>query len=125
MSFNCIGCVDGIPLICGCMERRRRQRTPPQEWRSILASTPTYYCTQCACMQPGACYRNLTYFTLFCIPLFPVNRGQIWLGCLVCGQRVETRSAQQLCDNCGMFEGMQGIVLDVEGLKEMNISSNK
>ena len=105
MSFNCIGCVDGIPLICGCMERRRKQRTPPKNgvpsWQPLRHTIVlvVHVCNQVHVIAIQ------TYFTLFCIPLFPVSRGPVWLGCLVCGQRVETRSARQLCESCGMFRG--------------------
>lgn len=58
----------------------KQRRVPVKDGARIIT-----YCPQCECEQELREYRWRTYFTLYFIPLFPVNKGQTVMGCPVCG----------------------------------------
>lgn len=47
------------------------------------------YCSRCSCMQELQEFRRVKYFTLYFIPLFPIERGKSVLTCPVCDESYE------------------------------------
>lgn len=92
-----------VILICGCSSRIQRLNKPPAELQRILDHTSTFYCINCRAVREAACYRYRNWYTFFCIPIFPYQRGHPFLGCVYCRNPVQPGSATNLCPNCGQW----------------------
>lgn len=90
-----------IILICGCTGKVHRVRKPPPELQRILDHASTFYCVNCRTVREAACYKHRTWYTFFCIPIFPFQSGHCYLGCVACRSPVQPGTTTNLCPNCG------------------------
>ena len=94
--------------ICGCTGHTTRVKKPPPEIKAIMDTSPTFNCVHCRTIRQPACYRHVQWFTFFCIPIFPYNRGTPYIGCSLCRHQMQPGTSANVCPNChGWIEDRQ------------------
>jgi hypothetical protein len=90
----------GIPIIIICGSRRFTKKVRNGSENLAQVADNKFYCNHCKSFEKGIVLKSNNWFTLCCIPLYPIHFGNPFVGCSSCWQQLDAQDIADVCQSC-------------------------